>query len=83
MDDVGQRRRPSALARAIIALGETLGLEHDRRGDREAEQRAALRRWAARWARATTSGAALPAGAIEEILEADRFPRLRLVEDSA
>ena len=83
VEEVSQGADRSALARAIIGLGDTLRLDTIAEGIEMAEQRAALLELGCTLGQGHHFWAALPAGAIEEILEADRFPRLRLVEDSA
>ena len=84
VEEVGQGADRSALARAIIGLGDTLRLRtRSPRGSRRAEQRAALIELGCTLGQGHHFWPALPAAAIEELLATDRFPRLRLVEDSA
>jgi diguanylate cyclase (GGDEF)-like protein len=83
VEDVGQGADRSALARAIIGLGDTLRLQTIAEGIERAEQRAALIELGCTMGQGHHFWPALPAAAIDELLAADRFPRLRLVEDSA
>jgi len=83
VEEVGQGADRSALARAIIGLGDTLKLQTIAEGIERAEQRAALIELGCSMGQGHHFWPALPAAAIEELLATDRFPRLRLVEDSA
>jgi EAL domain-containing protein (putative c-di-GMP-specific phosphodiesterase class I) len=83
VEEVGQGADRSALARAIIGLGDTLKLQTIAEGIERAEQRAALIELGCSLGQGHHFWPALPAAAIEELLATDRFPRLRLVEDSA
>jgi diguanylate cyclase (GGDEF)-like protein/PAS domain S-box-containing protein len=83
VEEVGQGADRSALARAIIGLGDTLKLQTIAEGIERAEQRAALIELGCSLGQGHHFWPALPAPAIAELLETDRFPRLRLVEDSA
>ncbi|MBA3498615.1 MAG: EAL domain-containing protein, partial [Gemmatimonadales bacterium] len=83
VEDVGQGADRSALARAIIGLGDTLRLQTIAEGIELAEQRAALVELGCSLGQGHHFWPALSAAALEELLRADRSPRLRLVEDSA
>jgi len=83
VEEVGQGPDRSALARAIIALGDTLKLQTIAEGIERPEQRAALIELGCTLGQGHHFWPALPAAALEELLSADRFPRLRLVEGSA
>ena len=83
VEEVSQGADRSALARAIIGLGDTLRLDTIAEGIEMAEQRAALIELGCSLGQGHHFWPALPAAAIGELLAADRFPRLRLVEDSA
>jgi diguanylate cyclase (GGDEF)-like protein/PAS domain S-box-containing protein len=83
VEEVSQGADRSALARAIIGLGDTLRLDTIAEGIEMAEQRAALIELGCTLGQGHHFWAALPAPAISELLAADRFPRLRLVEDTA
>ncbi|HET7426562.1 MAG TPA: EAL domain-containing protein [Gemmatimonadales bacterium] len=83
VEEVSQGADRSALARAIIGLGDTLRLDTIAEGIEMAEQRAALIELGCTLGQGHHFWAALPAQAIGELLAADRFPRLRLVEDTA
>jgi diguanylate cyclase (GGDEF)-like protein/PAS domain S-box-containing protein len=83
VEEVGQGADRSALARAIIGLGDTLRLQTIAEGIEMAEQRAALLELGCTLGQGHHFWAALPAAGIEELLAADRFPPLRLVEDTA
>jgi diguanylate cyclase (GGDEF)-like protein/PAS domain S-box-containing protein len=83
VEEVGQGADRSALARAIIGLGDTLKLQTIAEGIERAEQRAALIELGCTLGQGHHFWPALPAAAIDELLSADRFPRLRLVEGSA
>jgi diguanylate cyclase (GGDEF)-like protein len=80
VEEVGQGADRSALARAIIGLGDTLKLQTIAEGIERAEQRAALMELGCVLGQGHHFWPALPANAIQELLSADRFPRLRLVE---
>ena len=83
VEEVNQGADRSALARAIVGLGDTLRLDTIAEGIEMAEQRAALLELGCSLGQGHHFWPALPAAAIDELLAADRFPRLRLVEDSA
>jgi diguanylate cyclase (GGDEF)-like protein/PAS domain S-box-containing protein len=83
VEDVGQGADRSALARAIVGLGDTLKLQTIAEGIERAEQRAALIDLGCTLGQGHHFWPALSAAAIEELLTAERFPRLRLVEGSA
>jgi diguanylate cyclase (GGDEF)-like protein/PAS domain S-box-containing protein len=83
VEEVGQGADRSALARAIVGLGDTLKLQTIAEGIERAEQRAALIELGCPLGQGHHFWPALPAAAIEELLKAERFPRLRLVEGSA
>jgi diguanylate cyclase (GGDEF)-like protein/PAS domain S-box-containing protein len=83
VEEVGQGADRSALARAIIGLGDTLKLQTIAEGIERAEQRAALTELGCTLGQGHHSGFSLPPAAIDELLSADRHPRLRLVEGSA
>jgi diguanylate cyclase (GGDEF)-like protein/PAS domain S-box-containing protein len=83
VEEVGQGADRSALARAIVGLGDTLKLQTIAEGIERAEQRAALIELGCGLGQGHHFWPALSPSAIEELLSADRFPRLRLVEGSA
>ena len=83
VEEVGQGADRSALARAIVGLGDTLKLQTIAEGIERAEQRAALIELGCTLGQGHHFWPALSAAAIEELLSADRFPHLRLVEGSA
>ena len=83
VEEVGQGADRSALARAIIGLGDTLKLQTIAEGIERAEQRAALIELGCTLGQGHHFWPALSVAGIEELLSADRFPRLRLVEGSA
>jgi diguanylate cyclase (GGDEF)-like protein/PAS domain S-box-containing protein len=83
VEEVGQGADRSALARAIVGLGDTLKLQTIAEGIERAEQRAALVQLGCPLGQGHHFWPALSATAIEELLSADRYPRLRLVEGSA
>ena len=83
VEEVGQGADRSALARAIIGLGDTLRLHTIAEGIEMAQQRSALIELGCSLGQGHHFWPALPAAAIGELLANDRFPRLRLVEDSA
>ncbi len=83
VEEVGQGADRSALARAIVGLGDTLKLETIAEGIERAEQRAALVELGCSLGQGHHFWPALSATAIEELLSAHRSPRLRLVEGSA
>jgi diguanylate cyclase (GGDEF)-like protein/PAS domain S-box-containing protein len=80
VEEVGMGADRSALARAIVGLGDTLKLQTIAEGIERAEQRAALLELGCTLGQGHHFWPALSAAAIDEILSADRFPRLRLVE---
>jgi EAL domain-containing protein (putative c-di-GMP-specific phosphodiesterase class I) len=83
VEEVGQGADRSALARAIIGLGDTLKLRTIAEGIERAEQRAALLELGCTLGQGHHFWPALSAPAIGELLQGERFPPLRLVEDSA
>ncbi len=83
VEEVGQGADRSALARAIVGLGDTLRLQTIAEGIERAEQRTALVELGCTLGQGYHFWPALSATAIEELLAAGRFPHLRLVEDSA
>ena len=83
VEEVGQGADRSALARAIIGLGDTLKLRTIAEGIERAEQRAALLELGCTLGQGHHFWPALSAPAITELLQGERFPPLRLVEDSA
>ena len=83
VEEVGQGADRSALARAIVGLGDTLKLQTIAEGIERAEQRAALIELGCTLGQGHHFWPALSAAAIDELLATDRFPRLRLVEDTA
>ena len=83
VEEVSQGADRSALARAIIGLGDTLRLATIAEGIEMAEQRAALLELGCTLGQGHHFWPALPAASIGELLAAGGFPRLRLVEDSA
>ena len=83
VEEVGQGADRSALARAIVGLGDTLKLQTIAEGIERAEQRASLIELGCTLGQGHHFWPALSAAAIEELLTTDRFPRLRLVEDTA
>jgi diguanylate cyclase (GGDEF)-like protein len=83
VEEVGLGADRSALARAIIGLGDTLRLQTIAEGIERAEQRAALIDLGCGLGQGHHFWPALSPAAIDELLSTDRFPRLRLVEDSA
>ncbi|HEX3275709.1 MAG TPA: EAL domain-containing protein [Gemmatimonadales bacterium] len=83
VEEVGLGADRSALARAIIGLGDTLRLQTIAEGIERAEQRAALIDLGCGLGQGHHFWPALSPSAIDELLTTDRFPRLRLVEDSA
>jgi diguanylate cyclase (GGDEF)-like protein/PAS domain S-box-containing protein len=83
VEEVGQGADRSALARAIVGLGDTLKLQTIAEGIERAEQRAALIELGCALGQGHHFWPALSADAIEELLTNDRRPRLRLVEGSA
>jgi diguanylate cyclase (GGDEF)-like protein/PAS domain S-box-containing protein len=83
VEEVGRGADRSALARAIVGLGDTLKLQTIAEGIERAEQRSALIELGCTLGQGHHFWPALSAAAIGELLSGDRFPRLRLVEDSA
>jgi diguanylate cyclase (GGDEF)-like protein/PAS domain S-box-containing protein len=83
VEEVGQGADRSALARAIVGLGDTLKLQTIAEGIERAEQRAALIELGCALGQGHHFWPALSAAAIEELLSTDRFPHLRLVEGTA
>jgi predicted signal transduction protein with EAL and GGDEF domain len=83
VEEVGQGADRSALARAIVGLGDTLKLQTIAEGIERAEQRSALLELGCILGQGHHFWPALSAAAIEELLSTDRFPRLRLLEGSA
>jgi diguanylate cyclase (GGDEF)-like protein/PAS domain S-box-containing protein len=80
VEEVGMGADRSALARAIVGLGDTLKLQTIAEGIERAEQRAALLELGCTLGQGHHFWPALSPAAIDEILSTDRFPRLRLVE---
>ena len=83
VEEVGQGADRSALARAIIGLGDTLRLRTIAEGIERAEQRAALLELGCTLGQGYHFWPALSAPAVEELLAAERKPSLRLVQDTA
>jgi EAL domain-containing protein (putative c-di-GMP-specific phosphodiesterase class I) len=83
VEEVGQGADRSALARAIVGLGDTLKLQTIAEGIERAEQRAALIELGCALGQGHHFWPALSSAAIEELLAGDRYPHLRLVEGSA
>jgi diguanylate cyclase (GGDEF)-like protein/PAS domain S-box-containing protein len=83
VEEVGQGADRSALARAIVGLGDTLKLQTIAEGIERAEQRAALLELGCTLGQGHHFWPALSPAAIEELLSTARFPHLRLVEGSA
>jgi diguanylate cyclase (GGDEF)-like protein/PAS domain S-box-containing protein len=83
VEDVGQGADRSALARAIVGLGDTLKLQTIAEGIERAEQRSALIGLGCTLGQGHHFWPALSSAAIDEILSNERYPRLRLVEGSA
>jgi diguanylate cyclase (GGDEF)-like protein/PAS domain S-box-containing protein len=83
VEEVGQGADRSALARAIIGLGDTLRLRTIAEGIERAEQRSALIELGCVLGQGHHFWPALSAAAVEELLAADRKPNLRLVQDTA
>jgi diguanylate cyclase (GGDEF)-like protein/PAS domain S-box-containing protein len=83
VEEVGMGADRSALARAIVGLGDTLKLQTIAEGIERAEQRSALIELGCSLGQGHHFWAALSAPAIDELLSTDRFPRLRLVEGGA
>ena len=83
VEEVGQGADRSALARAIVGLGDTLKLQTIAEGIERAEQQAALIALGCPLGQGHHFWPALSAAAIEELLSGERFPRLKLVEGSA
>jgi EAL domain-containing protein (putative c-di-GMP-specific phosphodiesterase class I) len=80
VEEVGMGADRSALARAIVGLGDTLKLQTIAEGIERAEQRAALLELGCTLGQGHHFWPALSPTAIDEILSTDGFPRLRLVE---
>ena len=74
VEEVGQGADRSALARAIIGLGDTLRLDTIAEGIEMAEQRAALLQLGCTLGQGHYFWPALPAAGIEELLAAGRLP---------
>jgi EAL domain-containing protein (putative c-di-GMP-specific phosphodiesterase class I) len=85
VEEVGQGADRSALARAIIGLGDTLRLHTIAEGIEMAQQRSALIELGCALGQGHHFWPALPAAAIEEILAAERQreARIELVEKTA
>jgi diguanylate cyclase (GGDEF)-like protein/PAS domain S-box-containing protein len=83
VEEVGMGADRSALARAIVGLSDTLKLQTIAEGIERAEQRAALIELGCPLGQGHHFWAALSVAAIDELLSASQFPRLRLVEGSA
>jgi diguanylate cyclase (GGDEF)-like protein/PAS domain S-box-containing protein len=82
VEEVGQGADRSALARAIVGLGDTLKLQTIAEGIERAEQQAALIALGCTLGQGHHFWPALSAAAIEELLSGDRQPRLRLVDSA-
>ncbi|HEY9014365.1 MAG TPA: EAL domain-containing protein, partial [Gemmatimonadales bacterium] len=80
VEEVGQGADRSALARAIVGLGDTLKLQTIAEGIERTEQRAALIELGCTLGQGHHFWPALSVEGIEELLSSDRRPRLRLVE---
>jgi EAL domain-containing protein (putative c-di-GMP-specific phosphodiesterase class I) len=80
VEEVGQGADRSALARAIVGLGDTLKLETIAEGIERAEQQAALVGLGCSLGQGHHFWPALSVTAIEELLSGDRSPRVALVE---
>ena len=80
VEEVGQGADRSALARAIVGLGDTLKLQTIAEGIERTEQRAALIELGCTLGQGHHFWPALSVEAIDELLSNDRRPRLRLVE---
>jgi diguanylate cyclase (GGDEF)-like protein/PAS domain S-box-containing protein len=74
VEEVGKGADRSALARAIIGLGDTLRLDTIAEGIEMAEQRAALLQLGCTLGQGHYFWPALPAAAVEELLAAGRLP---------
>jgi diguanylate cyclase (GGDEF)-like protein/PAS domain S-box-containing protein len=74
VEEVGKGADRSALARAIIGLGDTLRLDTIAEGIEMAEQRAALLQLGCALGQGHYFWPALPAAAVEELLAAERLP---------
>jgi diguanylate cyclase (GGDEF)-like protein/PAS domain S-box-containing protein len=83
VEEVGQGADRSALARAIIGLGDTLRLRTIAEGIERAEQRSALLELGCPLGQGHHFWPALSAAAVEELLAGERKPSLRLVQDTA
>jgi diguanylate cyclase (GGDEF)-like protein/PAS domain S-box-containing protein len=83
VEEVGQGADRSALARAIVGLGDTLKLQTIAEGIERAEQLAALLELGCTLGQGHHFWPALSAAAIEELLTTDRRPRLRLVGEAS
>jgi diguanylate cyclase (GGDEF)-like protein/PAS domain S-box-containing protein len=83
VEEVGQGADRSALARAIIGLGDTLRLQTIAEGIERAEQRSALLELGCTLGQGHHFWPALSAAAIDELLTGERKPALRLVQDTA
>ncbi|HYF40091.1 MAG TPA: EAL domain-containing protein, partial [Gemmatimonadales bacterium] len=76
VEEVGQGADRSALARAIVGLGDTLKLQTIAEGIERAEQRAALLQLGCTLGQGHHFWPALSPAGIEELLAGDRFPRI-------
>jgi diguanylate cyclase (GGDEF)-like protein/PAS domain S-box-containing protein len=74
VEEVGKGADRSALARAIVGLGDTLRLHTIAEGVEMAEQRAALLELGCALGQGHYFSPALPAGAVAELLAAERLP---------
>jgi EAL domain-containing protein (putative c-di-GMP-specific phosphodiesterase class I) len=74
VEEVGQGADRSALARAIIGLGDTLRLDTIAEGIEMAQQRAALLELGCTLGQGHHFWPALPAAGIDELLAAERLP---------
>jgi diguanylate cyclase (GGDEF)-like protein/PAS domain S-box-containing protein len=80
VEEVGQGADRSALARAIVGLGDTLKLQTIAEGIERTEQHTALVELGCTLGQGHHFWPALSVAAIEELLAGDRSPHLRLVE---
>jgi diguanylate cyclase (GGDEF)-like protein/PAS domain S-box-containing protein len=80
VDEVGHGVDRSALARAIVGLGDTLKLQTIAEGIERAEQRAALIELGCTLGQGYHFWPALPGAEVAELLASNGLPRLRLVE---
>jgi diguanylate cyclase (GGDEF)-like protein/PAS domain S-box-containing protein len=83
VEEVGQGADRSALARAIVGLGDTLKLQTIAEGIERTEQRGALIELGCPLGQGHYFWPALSASAIDELLVSERLPRFQLVEGTA